>query len=362
MKHSIIRLLAVTIALILLMGLVGCNKNKEPQVSTPDAVDTSTSDSAEQTTTTTEAKSQFFLNPYTGVEDLTSENSRPVGLVVTDESSSVTQLNLEAADFYFEAETEGGIPRILAVFASADRVPDVIGPVRSARTHFVKVAKALDIIYCHIGGSKGGRDTIKELGVDDLGNEYEINEILKNSDNVSWNRSAFTKAKVTAAIKNKGYRTTTSVASPYVFGEKEGTMAAATVDVQISESYHMAFTYVEETGLYQKHRNKLSSAVHTTHTGGTIEVSNVIVMFDHRYVEQVENKSDGGQLIRYDFTLESGSGYLACGGTAREIKWKRTNDQLSFFEADGTTPLTVATGKTFVCLASDTLKSKTKIY
>ncbi len=357
MKHSILRLLAVVVALTLVLGMVGCG-NKEPQVSTPDVSDTSTT---QDTTTTTQQTTNKVVNPFTGVEDMDAANARPIGLVVTDESSSVTQLNLEDADFYFEAETESGIPRILAVFSSVDRMPEVIGPVRSARTHFVKVAKALDIIYCHIGGSKGGKDTIKELGVDDLGNEYEINEILKNSDNVSWNRSAFTKKKVTAAIKNRGYRTTTSTASPFVFGEKQGSMAANTVDVQISESYHMAFTYDESTGLYQKHRNKLSSPVHTTYTGGTIEISNVIVMFDHRYVEQVENKADGGTLTRYDFTLDNGSGYLASGGTAREIKWKRTNDQLSFFESDGTTPLTVAVGKTFVCLASDTLKNKTKI-
>ncbi len=358
MKHSILRLLAVVVVLTLVLGMVGCG-NKEPEVSTPALSDTSTT--TQDTTTTTQESTNKIVNPFTGLEDMDTANARPIGLVVTDESSSVTQLNLEAADFYIEAETESGIPRILAVFASVDRMPDVIGPVRSARTHFVKLAKALDTIYCHIGGSKGGKDTIKELGVNDLGNEYEINEILKNSDNVSWNRSAFTKKKVTAAIKNRGYRTTTSTVSPFVFGKKEGTMPATTVDIQISDTYRMAFSYDESTGLYQKHRNKLSTPIHTTYTGGTIEVSNVIVMYDHRYVEQVENKADGGKLIRYDFTLESGSGYLASGGTAREITWKRTNDQLSFFESDGTTPLTVAVGKTFVCLVSDTLKKQADI-
>ena len=358
MKHRHIRWLAAILSLMLL-GAMGCGSTPEtPDISTP-VGDTTTTTTTESTTTTT-AK-QPAINPLTGIRDMTTDLNRPVGFVVTDESAKVTQLHLESADFYFEAETEGGIPRILAVYSSLDRIPDTIGPVRSARTHFVKMAKAMDMIYCHIGGSQGGKDTIKELGVADLGNEYEINSILKNSANVSWNRSAFTAEKVLAAVKSKGYRTSTTVNSPYTFGEKDGSMPATTVDVQISESFDMAFTYDATTGLYQKHRNSLSSPIHTTYTGGTIEVSNVIVMFDRRYVEQVEQKGDGSTLTRYDFDLVSGSGYLASGGTAREIKWKRTNDQLSFFESDGTTPLTVATGKTYVCLTSQTLKSKTPI-
>ena len=360
MKHTSLRWLAAVLSTVLLLGLVGCGGTPEPDPSTPADTTTTTTTTTQVTTTTTTAP-QLGLNPLTGIRDMTTDLNRPIGFVVTDESSKVTQLHLESADFYFEAETEGGIPRILAVYSSIDRIPDTIGPVRSARTHFVKMAKAMDMIYCHIGGSQGGRDTIKELGVADLGNEYEINSILKNSANVSWNRSAFTAKKVLAAIKNKGYRTSTTVKTPYTFGDKAGTQPATTVDVQISESYDMAFTYDAASGLYQKHRNSLSTPIHTTYTGGTIEVSNVIVMFDRRSVEQVEHKADGSTLTRYDFDLESGSGWLATGGTAREIRWKRTNSQLSFFESDGTSPLTVAEGKTYVCLASQTLKSKTNI-
>ena len=102
-------------------------------------------------------------------------NNRPIGFMVTDETATLTQLNLESADMYIEAETEAGIPRILALYSSIDRIPDVIGPIRSARPHFVKLAKALDAIYCHIGGSRSGLEKIKELGVQDMAAAYEIN-------------------------------------------------------------------------------------------------------------------------------------------------------------------------------------------
>ena len=339
------RLSALLLTVAMLLSLAACGGGTDTS-SAPPATEPS------NTTTTTAPK--LGLNKLTGIEDMTTDNDRPVGIVVTDESSSLVQLNLESADMYFEAETEGGIPRILAIYSSVDRLPTEIGPVRSARPHFVKFAKSLDMIYCHIGGSKTGLNTIKTLGVEDIGNAEQISPILKNSQNYSWNRKVFTKAKIEASIKNNGYKKTSSIESPFQFGTKEGVAPATTVVAKISESYQMAFTYDAARGVYQKHRNALSTPVHVTHTGGTIEVSNVIIMYDNRF-------TDAADANRIDFTLEKGSGTLASGGTCRAIRWERTNNGLKYYENDGS-PLTVATGKTFVCLASNTLRSGTVIY
>ncbi len=346
MNHTLSRrLTAGLLAGLLLLATTACGKEPTEFSSVP----TTTT-----TTTTTTTAPKLGLNLLTGEEDMKTKNDRPVGFVVSDESSSLVQLGIESADMYFEAETEAGIPRILAIYSSIDRIPNAIGPVRSARPHFVKMAKALDMIYCHIGGSENGLNTIRQLGVNDLGNAYEINSVLRNSSNFSWNRSAFTKEKVLAATKRAGYKKTTSTASPFKFGEKAGTTVANTLVVKISESYDMAFTYNNSTGLYEKHRNALSTPVHKTHTGGPIAVSNVIVMFDQRTVDPLDAN-------RCDFTLNSGSGLMVSGGTSRNIQWKRTNSQLTYYESDGVTPLTVATGKTFICLASNTLRGRTTV-
>lgn len=299
--------------------------------------------------TTTVPPVDKSLNPLTGEHDMDTDNNRPVAFVVTDESSTLTQLNIESADMYFEAETEAGIPRMMAIYSSVDRIPDVIGPVRSARPHFVKMAKSLDTIYCHIGGSKTGRVTIQQLKLDHLNDSYEINDILKASDNVSWNRSAFVKDKVLKDIERFGYRTTSTVNPPFQFGDKTGDTPATTVNVKISASYHIAFTYNADTGLYEKHRNSLDTPVHVTYTGGTVATANVLVMFDNRTLDPRNDQ-------RCDYDLESGVGVLASGGTSRPITWTRTNEQLSYFEADGTTPLSMAVGKTFICLTSDAYK------
>lgn len=351
---------AAGIALALLGSLTACNKGADSSDSPSGDISTTVSVSSTAAPTTTAP--QLGRNPLTGVHDMKTGSNRPIGFVVTDESAKLTQLNLEKADLFFEAETEGGIPRILAVFSSVDRMPDTIGPIRSARPHFVTFAKSLDMIYCHIGGSASGKAYIRKLGVDDLGNAYEINPVLKNSDNFSWNRSAFTKKKVLRDIKQRGYAVQSQPHTPFTFGTKTGTKNAATVDVQISGNYDMAFTYNADTGLYNKHRNSLDTPVHKTHTGGPIAVSNVLVMFDRRYVDVVEHNKDGSTLTRYNFDLKSGSGILAAGGKARDIRWKCTSSGIFYYESDGTTPLTVSTGKTFICLTNEDYKSKTHIY
>ena len=346
-KKTLFRLTAAVLAAVLLMSLTACGNNGGGDAS-------STPDAPNEAPVTTGKPIQNGLNVLTGKNDMTTANNRPIGYVISDEDSRHIQLNIEDADFYFESETEAGIPRMLAVFSSVDRVPDEIGPVRSARPHFAKFASSLDAIYCHIGGSSSGLAAIKKYGIDDVYNASVINETLKNSQNFSWNRKTFTKTKVLNEINQHGHDLTTDYAGPYQFGTVDGTNAATTVDVKISANYRMAFTYDAARGVYQKHRNALSTPIHTAYTGGTIEASNVIVMFDNRFTDPQDAK-------RVDFTLQSGSGIIATAGKSRDIRWKFTDDGLKYYEADGTTPLTVAVGKTFVCLTSDTYKSQTTV-
>ena len=224
-KTHLFRLTAAALTVVLMLSLAACGGNDDPAPSSSAPTTT--------TTTTTAPPPKGELNTLTGEYDMFTSNNRYIGYVITDEDSRHVQINLEDADFYFESETEGGIPRILAIFSGADRIPDEIGPVRSARPHFAKFAYALDAIYCHIGGSHTGLATIQELGVDDVRNAEQASPILAKSPNRSWNRKVFTKTKVMNEIKQRGHSTVTTYNGPYQFGEKEGTLPATTVDVKI---------------------------------------------------------------------------------------------------------------------------------
>lgn len=72
-----------------------------------------------------------------------------------------------SADAVFEMVTEGGITRLLALYADKDTVPQV-GPVRSARDQHLQCAMPLNSVIVHIGTS---------IYAENLLNQYQYSTI-----------------------------------------------------------------------------------------------------------------------------------------------------------------------------------------
>ena len=71
------------------------------------------------------------------------------------------QSGLHDADIVYEVEAEGGITRYLALYLS-DAAAEV-GPVRSARTYFVDLARPYDPLFAHAGQNDDTIDFLREL-------------------------------------------------------------------------------------------------------------------------------------------------------------------------------------------------------
>lgn len=343
MKRNHFRAAATILAAATLLSFAACGKPAEIIESEQPATTASTA------ATTTAPPPVRYQNLLTGEQNLTTQQNRPIAFMIDNYSTDIRQKYIDKADFYVEAETEAGIPRIMAVFGSLERVPSEVGPVRSARTHFVKMAKALDVIYCHVGGSTLGRAMIREKQVTDLDSLVQVSSELKAANGAIEHTKVFPLQKIQDAIKSRGISTKTATVSPYQFGEKAGTGAGNGVEIAVSSSWKISFVYDAATQLYTKHRTTLSSPTHLSYDGDAIQVSNVIIMYDTRFSEDDSHIS---------FKLESGKGVLVSGGTSRNIRWSRTDEALHFTEEDGT-PLTVATGKTYVCLTAGGNAAKT---
>src|SRR4029077_11678317 len=57
------------------------------------------------------------------------------------------QSGLHDAEIVYEVEAEGGITRYMALYLAS--TPAKIGPVRSARTYFVDLARPYDSLFAH---------------------------------------------------------------------------------------------------------------------------------------------------------------------------------------------------------------------
>lgn len=350
------------VALLLVTLLGGCAaETKDTAATTKPSTTTTTTPPTTPTTTPTvpndEPKEQNY-NPLTGLNDLEGEKNRPVAIMVPNDSAVIGyQMGLDKADFYMECETEGAIPRIMAVFANADRIPDTFGPIRSGRSPFVHTANAFGFLYVFSGATTHVDKYMASLkGFDFMeagkyGSPTFWRDSYLGSQINKWQNLVTGGAKLSAKIEERGFATTKVKELPFVFGEKSGSITANTVKLKTTPGHTASFVYDENTGVYKKNIVRSSGTKpHVTLAGDQITASNVLVLYAEKYVEFKNEK-----YTWVNFRTGTGSGYIVSGGTAREIKFNRTATDITFTEADGKTPLTFAEGKTYMVLADKDL-------
>ena len=86
--------------------------------------------------------------------------------MIDDHPDARPQAGFNAASVVWQAPAEGGVPRYMLVFQ--ENLPGSIGPVRSARTYFIKWAAETHAAYAHAGGSTDALATLRQHGRGDL--------------------------------------------------------------------------------------------------------------------------------------------------------------------------------------------------
>ncbi len=292
-------------------------------------------------TTTTTAAPVIIRNPLTGEEDYNEAavDKRPVAVVVENAPGARPQYNMDTPDIIVEGEVEGGITRMLWLYADMTALPDTVGPTRSARPGFVEFSQFFDSIFIHYGESHSKGDY---LGADD----YMDNEDVDNIDGMSTS-ACFRRTKDKASphnavlegdelmdvINDKDYRTGIDEAAftKFSFNEKTGAVSSAacsriTTKFSSRTDSH-TFTYDSADGLY-KNRSDFDQEVAFT---------NIIALFaDTEYVDKNNYKSSGNTETYCNFKFTSGTGTLATAGTTVDFTWSADNGRLTFKKADGT--------------------------
>ncbi len=336
---------AVSLLLILAMlcALTACAGTPEKP-----AGDTTTVPS-----TTTPVPKGF--NPLTGKNDMTGDSTRPVAVMITNEPGIIgKQYGIDKADFYMETEAEGSVARMMAVFASADRIPDKLGPIRSGRTPFIATANALGAVYVYSGATTYVLNVIKTTpNFNSITNTDGVtlwrDSYLSANANVSWNNLITGGDKLVARMEKSKISDKAIKEIPFAFGEKAGDITANTVQLKSTASTNVTFRYDAETGLYGKNNGKAASCKpQKSLEGNQIKVTNILILHAEKYVEHKDKK-----YTWYNFKGE-GTGYLISNGKARQIKFTRSADSLNVMEMDGSKAL-FATGKTYMFLTDKTL-------
>ena len=243
-------------------------------------------------------------------------------------------------DIILQGEVEGGITRTLWMYADYEKLPEIIGPTRSARPPFVKFSELFDSIFIHWGMSHskgdyvGAKTVFRRDKVDHIDQMYlDDQEGMYGRDtsravNVE-HRGIIYGDKVAATIKNEGFRTEPKEYTKLCFNrvtEPVSETAAANVGVKYSERAFedTYWTYNEEDGMY-----------HTSNFENDLARENLLVLSDEtEYItkEGYAGPGSSGSVTYCDYKLKEGDGKLFSKGTVKDIKWRVVDGKLELID------------------------------
>lgn len=326
------KILSIVLIACTILTLAACGKDL-PTASTEDV-------SSEP------AVKEVVLNRLTGLplENEDAAKSKPVAIMINNiKVAQSVQSGLENADIIFETEVEGGITRMMAVFADVTSIKGNIGTVRSARVVYPNIAAGLGAIYFHAGKDKVycGPEMVR-IGIESLDLLNGYSKRIKNG--LSSEHTLYTNAEyLQKAIKDNKFSGATKTEPFANFTKDDETVtpaggSAINVSVPFSSSYVTKFTYNAESGKYEK--QKPASACAETY-------KNLLIL-----KTPMSHYSNGKHR---NISLEGGSGYYVSNGAVEEIKWTKgdAHEAFVFTKADGTT-LTINAGNSYVGILKDT--------
>ncbi len=349
---AVILVVIIVIGGIAVFGRQGDNKKETP-----------TTTATKQTTQapTTQAEPVKLINPLTGLEgfDATAMGKRPVAVVVENSPQARPQWGLCSPDILIEGVVEGGITRMLWLYADVNTIPKV-GPVRSARHDFVEIAEGLDAIFVHWGWSYLAEDAINDRNVNNINGLNGKYFFRDKSRKVDSEHTGYTNGEsIAKAISDKKFNTKIDAAysTPFTFVKNNAPVTPTggvcqQVAFAFSSGYKHEFKFNANEKVYY---NYLNAKPMLEDGGKQMSATNVILIYCP--VQKF------GSSVLMEMDLSGGNGLYASNGGYEKITWKKGNTpgaMLKLFATDGS-PLLLNPGKSYIGLVPAAQSEKTTV-
>lgn len=245
---------------------------------------------------------------------------RILAVMVNNHPSARPQSGLSQADIVFEILAEGNITRLLAMFHS--QVPDVIGPIRSARPYYFNLADDYGALYIYHGAAGFIEKMLQDGAADYLnGAYYDNNQTLfkRESFRVAPHNSYLITAGIDQAATSKGYAIEQSP-DPLTFNRGEISARERASEISISYGNDVVrYLYNDEAKTYTRYNNQAQTKELSDETPITLD--NVFVL--ETYHEVVD---DAG---RREVDLASGGrALLFQQGYVKRVNWENIDGRL----------------------------------
>jgi len=259
---------------------------------------------------------------------------RPIAIMIDNFPEARPQWGLSAASRVYEAITEGGITRYLAIFAENDAAR--IGPVRSARTQFLNYTLELDAALAHVGGNADALALIGQLRVKDL-NEFRFGDAFHRifAPHVAFEHTVFTSTEaLRTVIPQPGWDDEVAIASPQWKDDAAPAQRPASQRVSIGFSlpeYAVSWIYRPASNDYER---QIGGAEDTdAATGQALTAKSIAIAV----VPRTHGRTVIGEDTWTFSDLGSGPAWVVEDGVAVTGTWRKSSrtDRLRFLDEAG---------------------------
>lgn len=284
--------------------------------------------------------------PLTGVATDKEVNQRAVAVMINNHPQARPQSGLQSADIVYEMLAEGDVTRFLAVYQSEH--PERVGPVRSARDYYIKIAKGFESIYiCH-GFSPDAKEMLDEGYIDHLNGLYYDGSLFKRDKS----RKAPHNSYISFTNIEKGAEENSfdldkkTIEFPFLTEQEvediEGEEGTNISVIYGSSAFDVSYEYDDSEGKYRRFTD--ANQTIDQDTGKPVLLDNIVVMeAPHAIVD-----NEGRRNIDLS---KGGNAYLLQKGKWNEIQWQFADNLITFMK-DGEEAKLVP-GKTWVNVVPD---------
>lgn len=275
----------------------------------------------------------FPISPLTG-ERCENANQRAIAIMLSSDEEARPLSGIASADMVFEMPVvDNGATRLMAVFQCD--LPEEIGSVRSARDDFIPLAKGLDAIYVHWGGSHFALDKLKTGiidNIDALPNPfnafYRKPGILAPHNGFTTGEKLFNASeKLGYELENKfsGYPHLNLPASPELQrGEQPTTYYLQTIKIGYPGEFAVEYKYDNATNSYLRWRGEEKEI--DKNNNEQASAKNIAVMYAQ--AKQIEGQYNDVKIIG------QGKAEFYFNGGKIEGTWKKDSEASKLYFLD----------------------------
>jgi len=268
---------------------------------------------------------------------------RPLAIMIGNSPEEVIrQTGLNKADIIYEANVEFPFTRLMAIFNNSDEA--IVGPVRSSRYYFSRLATDWSAIFAHCGGQSLKNERIVNL------DQMRYPTPYWRDKNIGGWINLFTKTQnIREKSRKMGFQDKVNLDNNLLnlrtLNLSGGDITK--ISIKYNQKYTISYEYKNDTNIYLRYIN--SKLLQDSKTLEPIAASNIII----QYVPVEKIPDDGEGRLEVEIIGE-GMAKVFYGGHYFLSKWvKKSKDQSTIYYDPQGKPLNLNQGNIWIHLVPE---------